>query len=237
MGNNDTSARINGCDPMKPLVVLIGTSLQLSDQVLRVLRSEFSGVSFARIADPAGLAEFDRRPNVVILHEALPDLGPQIDAIQARFAGTLVAVACSDTSIIAEAALSASRAPVSVLQMNVQVDVWLSVLRLLLCGHVYLPADMVPARADVPAARSDRTPSRPAEVELTPREMQILPLIAKGKQNKMIAGELGLSEHTVKLHTHNIFSKLRVSNRTGAANWYLSQVEGTRHAGHDMRSS
>ena len=59
--------------------------------------------------------------------------------------------------------------------------------------------------------------------------MEILPLIARGEQNKTIADKLGLSVHTVKLHSHNIFSKLGVSNRTGAANWYLSQMMEDNH--------
>ncbi len=75
-----------------------------------------------------------------------------------------------------------------------------------------------------------RRKSKPGgDVCLTPRELQILPLIAQGLQNKVIAGTLDLSEHTVKLHTHNIFAKLGVSNRTAAAKWYLSRVEGVDH--------
>ena len=236
MGNCDTAVRNNGCDPMQPLVVLIGSTLQFSDQIFRLLRLEFAGVHFARIRDPLDLLELEQRPDVVIVHEAVPNLKARIDEIQAGFAGTLVAVACNDTSAIMEANRLRPRAPVSVLQMNTQLDVWLSVLRLLLCGHVYVPADVFPARSDEPCARSAAERTRTADVEFTPREMQILPMIAEGKQNKMIAGELGLSEHTVKLHTHNIFSKLRVSNRTGAANWYLSQVEGKRNGANHTHS-
>jgi DNA-binding NarL/FixJ family response regulator len=38
--------------------------------------------------------------------------------------------------------------------------------------------------------------------------------------HKSIATELGLSENTVKIHLHNIISKLRSHNRTGAAAWF-----------------
>ncbi|MEL6920469.1 MAG: LuxR C-terminal-related transcriptional regulator, partial [Pseudomonadota bacterium] len=52
------------------------------------------------------------------------------------------------------------------------------------------------------------------------REKQVLALVADGNQNKIIAGELQLSEHTIKLHMHHIFSKLGVTNRTQAAAIY-----------------
>lgn len=43
---------------------------------------------------------------------------------------------------------------------------------------------------------------------LTRREFQILSLIAAGKTNKEIAGELFISEHTIKTHRKNIGEKL-----------------------------
>lgn len=221
-------------DPMQPLVAMIGTSLQFSDQILRVLRLEFAGVHFDRLGDPRALLELDACPNVVIVHEALPGLEERIREIQRDMPKTLVAIACNDASVFQQANQRDSFPPVSVLQMNSQLDVWFSVLRLLLCGQVYVPIEVLRAPRKEAEVDASAALDRAADVQLTPREMEILPLIAQGKQNKMIAGELGLSEHTVKLHTHNIFAKLRVSNRTGAANWYLSQLEGSRNVGNDV---
>ena len=45
---------------------------------------------------------------------------------------------------------------------------------------------------------------------LTPREYQILTLLITGMLNKQIAGELGIVEHTVKLHRQSICEKLGV---------------------------
>jgi DNA-binding NarL/FixJ family response regulator len=53
--------------------------------------------------------------------------------------------------------------------------------------------------------------------ELTARERQILGMVSHGLQNKLIAAECGLSEHTVKIHLHHIMRKLGVHNRTEAA--------------------
>ena len=48
---------------------------------------------------------------------------------------------------------------------------------------------------------------------LTSREEQVVALVADGLSNRNIAGELGLSEHTVKKYLFRIFEKLGISNR------------------------
>ena len=53
--------------------------------------------------------------------------------------------------------------------------------------------------------------------ELTNREMEVLRLIANGSSNSEIAEQLVISEHTVKGHVSNIFSKLHLADRTQAA--------------------
>ena len=53
--------------------------------------------------------------------------------------------------------------------------------------------------------------------ELTKREMEVLKLIAKGLSNAEIAEQLVISDHTVKGHVSNIFSKLHLPDRTQAA--------------------
>jgi len=48
---------------------------------------------------------------------------------------------------------------------------------------------------------------------LTPREQQVVALVADGLSNRGVAGELGLSEHTVKKYLFRIFEKIGVSTR------------------------
>lgn len=52
---------------------------------------------------------------------------------------------------------------------------------------------------------------------LSDREVEVLRLVAAGKANKQIAAELLISERTVARHLSNIFVKLDVSSRAGAA--------------------
>jgi len=52
---------------------------------------------------------------------------------------------------------------------------------------------------------------------LTEREVQVLKLVAAGMTNRGIAGKLKISEKTVARHLSNIFTKLDLSTRTGAA--------------------
>jgi DNA-binding NarL/FixJ family response regulator len=53
--------------------------------------------------------------------------------------------------------------------------------------------------------------------ELSDREIQVLKLIANGKDNAQIAAELFISPKTVKNHISNILMKLQIENRIQAA--------------------
>ena len=52
--------------------------------------------------------------------------------------------------------------------------------------------------------------------DLTPRERSVLEALAAGASTSQIASRLGLSDKTVRNHLSNIFTKLRVTDRTQA---------------------
>jgi DNA-binding CsgD family transcriptional regulator len=56
----------------------------------------------------------------------------------------------------------------------------------------------------------------PAAAPLTTREIEVIRLVAKGRTNRAIAGQLYLSEKTVDRHLSNVFAKLGVSSRAAA---------------------
>lgn len=85
------------------------------------------------------------------------------------------------------------------------------------------------------AFRSIFSPDKSLVSETSPlsvRELQVVQCAAKGKTNKAIASELGLSEHTVKNYLFRAFEKLGVSNRVELL-FYLTQTGhafGLNHA-------
>lgn len=54
-------------------------------------------------------------------------------------------------------------------------------------------------------------------VSLAPRERQLIGLIRSGLRNREIAGQLGVTEGTVKVYLHQLFDKLGVVSRTELA--------------------
>ena len=52
---------------------------------------------------------------------------------------------------------------------------------------------------------------------LTERERQIMQLVSEGLSNKAIGHGLNISHGTIKVHLHNIYQKLAISNRTTLA--------------------
>ena len=53
--------------------------------------------------------------------------------------------------------------------------------------------------------------------DLTTREIEVLNLIASGKSNQEIAGDLGLSIRTVERHISNIYTKIGATGPTARA--------------------
>ncbi|MBY6261181.1 DNA-binding response regulator [Azospirillum sp. 412522] len=61
--------------------------------------------------------------------------------------------------------------------------------------------------------RRDRTAAMTVETlaaTLTPREREVMAEVVKGRLNKQIAGDLGISEVTVKLHRGKVMRKMQV---------------------------
>lgn len=84
-------------------------------------------------------------------------------------------------------------------------DALVSALRRVHAGGRFLPPP-------VSRALSTRVPN----CDLSAREREVLDLIVRGKSNKEIATELGITESTVKSHVSVILMRLNVSDRTQA---------------------
>ena len=62
---------------------------------------------------------------------------------------------------------------------------------------------------------ADLQPDTASEL-LTPRETEILRMLSTGQAKKQVAARLGISFHTVNMHTRNIYEKLNVHNLAAA---------------------
>lgn len=63
-------------------------------------------------------------------------------------------------------------------------------------------------------------------ISLSAREQDVLSLLLQGKNNREISAELGISQGTVKAHTHNIFQKSGTENREGLTEAFRRHATG-----------
>ena len=74
---------------------------------------------------------------------------------------------------------------------------------------------------EVALSKTDRR--SPEQLQhLTPRQLQIASLTSQGFSNKEVGRRLKLSEGTIKLHLHGIYSRLGLRNRTELASVVFS---------------
>ncbi|MBT9331906.1 response regulator transcription factor [Acidipila sp. 4G-K13] len=78
-------------------------------------------------------------------------------------------------------------------------------------------------KSRIPAVVAEKLAERMSGPALTTRELEVLRLIVGGRSNKEIAGELFISEATVKTHINSLLSKLGVTDRTQAATTALQR--------------
>ena len=78
-------------------------------------------------------------------------------------------------------------------------------------------------KSRIPAVVAERLAERMGGPSLTGRELDVLKRIVGGRSNKEIAGDLFISEATVKTHINSILRKLGVSDRTQAATTALQR--------------
>jgi DNA-binding NarL/FixJ family response regulator len=205
-------------------VLFVGAAGTISDRLVQALTREFPSLVPVAVDDPLSACRTFIHPVALVLVDvSLLNAAEQAASELARLhPHALTAViqrddftnGCSFPEILNSPSIR------GVLPMNVSLDVWVSVLRLMLSGGEYFPPEMI--RRGVRQLRELRAipaPGRAGEpqvADLTGREVQILEMVARGLQNKTIATEFHLSEHTVKIHLHNIISKLGAHNRTEA---------------------
>lgn len=154
-------------------------------------------------------------------------LRADLAAIAERYPGAPIAL-LSDTDDIAMATQALQMGIRGFFTTALPIEIALAGLRLVLAGGVFFPHP-VGAFADGSALQvvaqdtaqevrrlraDDLNHADFNHADFTPREADVLAELQCGSSNKVIAGKLNLSGHTVKMHLQHIMRKLQVQNRT-----------------------
>jgi DNA-binding NarL/FixJ family response regulator len=101
-----------------------------------------------------------------------------------------------------------------VIPASVNLGLALIAMRLVSAGGIYVPECILPSPKLEPIKDANESKS---QRRLTDRQAAIVEELRRGKPNKIIAYELGMTESTVKVHIRNIMQKLNARNRTEVA--------------------
>ena len=71
----------------------------------------------------------------------------------------------------------------------------------------------------------DRPVDQYGTPKLSQREVQVIQLVGQGLNNREIARELGIGQHTVKKYIYKIYDKIGLSSRVELALWYASRIQ------------
>src|SRR5258707_9446983 len=111
-----------------------------------------------------------------------------------------------------ELVISAAAGAYGVILKDVAHEILVQSLRQVADGQRLLP--LPPSDQVVPRQQRDIAITENVLTVLTDRERQIMRLGSEGLSNKEIWRRLNIVDGTIKVHLHNIFQKLAISNRT-----------------------
>jgi DNA-binding NarL/FixJ family response regulator len=152
-------------------------------------------------------------PDVVLMDLRMPEMDgvSAIEAIRAEFPDArILALTTYEGDVDIHRALEAGARGYLIKDMLL-TDV-LSAIRAVHRGDRVIPSA-------VAAKLAEFTP----RTDLTQREVEVLQLVARGLSNRDVAGLIGRTDETVKVHLKNIFAKLGVADRTEAVTLALSR--------------
>ena len=169
------------------------------------------------------ILERSRQVDLVLLDLGLPGVDGLtcLKSIRQRFPSMPVVIlsAYDDPHTVSKAMKCGASGFVSKAHSS---DRLLSVLREVLCGQIS-PSGFACAGVQAPSSfvvtphpLSGDGDTDPSDFGLTERQAEVLGLMVRGRSNREIAGLLGLSEWTVKIHLTAVFKVLGVSSRTQA---------------------
>src|SRR5579864_2902580 len=146
------------------------------------------------------------RPDVTLMDLQMPALSgiEAIIGIRSEFPNARIVVLTTYTGDVQVLRALKAGARGYILKGHVRREL-LDTIRAVHVGQRRIPPDVAAELAD-----------HATDEDLTLRELDVLRLIAAGNANKMIAGQLSITEETVKSHVTNILAKLGANDRTHA---------------------
>ena len=204
------------------LRVLIADDHPLFRQGLRALidsAEELAVVGEAESGSDAVAQTLDARPDVVLMDLNMPGV-PGVEATQrivsvSPLTRVVVLTISDQDSDVLDAILAGA---CGYLLKDSSIQDLLRGIRSAALGESLISPNIA-AKVLQRVRASNTVPQATATVQaqLSDREIEVLKLIANGKDNAMIAGELHISPKTVKNHISNILMKLQIENRIQAA--------------------
>jgi len=201
--------------PKRPRLVVIHPRAFFRDCFVRCLEISYQShdiMAFANIYTWRASPDSAVTPSIVVYFVDGNDASSVTDLqfLEATAIDTPVVIVSDidDVNYVVRALKGGARGyiPTS-LSFNVAVEA----VRLVEAGGTFVP---------VSSLAMDRSKQETAEKTgdlLTQRQMMVVEALCQGMANKQIAYELGMSEHTVKVHLRHIMRKLRARNRTEVA--------------------
>jgi DNA-binding NarL/FixJ family response regulator len=193
--------------------------------VLTVLDSKVEMIEAKNGAEAIAATDSNTDLDLVLLDLALPDVDgfEALTQLRERHPGLPVVVlsASEQPDVVTRAIDGGAMGFIPKTSSN---QLFLNALRVVLCGGVYLPAEVLRRHPGIPEPallRVEKAGSRgealsPHDIGLTARQAEVLALMVQGKPNKLICRDLNLAEGTVKIHVTAVLKALNVSNRTQA---------------------
>jgi DNA-binding NarL/FixJ family response regulator len=158
------------------------------------------------------------RPDVVLMDVRMPGMDGLEATRQLLSRGDAPRVLMLTTFDMDEYVYDALRAGASgFLLKDVRPEQLADAVRVVAAGETLLAPAITRRLVEQHVRRARPGTTTPAAlVSLTPRELDVLRLMARGRSNSEIAGELFLSEATVKTHVTRLFGKLGLRDRAQA---------------------
>jgi DNA-binding NarL/FixJ family response regulator len=172
--------------------------------------------SVVRIQDVASLADLSK-VSIIVFNSHSGSFGSdeirdEVMAIREAAPGTPLIV-MSDLEDGAEVRKAMEHGARGYLPAHLPLSHAMAAIRFVKDGGTYIPHCVLTSIVQEPSTAclvdGDGVP-----VSFSPRQVQVLELLKEGKQNKIIAYELGMCESTVKVHIRQIMRKLKARNRT-----------------------